>query len=51
MLRDGVEHRGFVIFWRQLQDGSWRATVRYTIDLLQYQHSVPADHVRARDEP
>lgn len=50
VLKDGTEYPGFVIFWRQLEDGSWRATVRYTIDMLQYQHSVNADEVRPRED-
>lgn len=49
VLVDGTEVEGFVIWWRQLDDGSWQATVRYTIDMLQYQHSVPAERVRPRD--
>ena len=46
----GVEHPGAVRAWRRGDDGDWWATVSYTIDLLQYQHSVAADQVRPRDE-
>lgn len=49
VLRDGEWHPGDVIFWRQLEDGRWRATVRYTIDMLQYQHAVDEDEVKPRD--